>query len=104
MVAESQRVVASQSCAPCHLDAGYSLSFHLQLRNLRALLPDELTKRDDFFQPTSITMHVTSLEVSSHVCIQEFVDTLHECLCDRTTQSREKHLRRQTLQLLLGML
>ena len=45
-------------------------------------------------------MHVTSLEVSSHVCNQKFVDTLHECLCDRTTQSREKHLRRQTLQLL----
>ena len=30
--------------------------------------------------------------------------TLHECLCDRTTQSREKHLRRQTLQLLLEII
>ena len=49
-------------------------------------------------------MHVTLLEVSSHVCIQEFVYTLHECLCVRKTQSREKHLRRQTLQLLLEML
>ena len=48
-------------------------------------------------------MHVISPEVSSHVCIQEFVYTLHECR-DRTTQSREKHLRRQTLQLLLEML
>ena len=58
----------------------------------------------DFFQSTSINMHVTSLEVSSHVCIQEFIDTLHECLCDRTTQSREKHLRSQILQLLPEML
>ena len=49
-------------------------------------------------------MHVISLEVSSHVCIQEFVDTLRECLCARNTQSREKHVRRQTLQLLLQML
>ena len=49
-------------------------------------------------------MNVTSFEVSSHVCIQDFVYTLHECLSDRTTQSREKHLRRQTLQLLLEML
>ena len=49
-------------------------------------------------------MHVTSLEVSTHVCIHEFVYTLHECLCDRTTQSREKHLKRQTLQLLLELL
>ena len=65
---------------------------------------DELTKRDAFFQPTSINMHVTSLKVSAHACIQEFVDTLRECLCVRKTQSREKHLRRQTLQLLLEML
>ena len=50
------------------------------LRNLRALLQDELTKRDIFFQPTSINMHIISLKVSSHVCIQEFVYTLHECL------------------------
>ena len=49
-------------------------------------------------------MHVISFKVSSHVCIQEFVYTLHECLCDGTTQSREKHLKRQTLQLLLEML
>ena len=49
-------------------------------------------------------MHVTSLKVSQHVCIQEFVYTLRECLCVRKTQSREKHLRRQTLQLLLGTL
>ena len=49
-------------------------------------------------------MHVTSLEVSSHVCIQEFVDTLRKCLCVRKTRSREKHLKRQTLQLLLEML
>ena len=45
-------------------------------------------------------MHVTSLGVSSHACIQECVDTLRECQCVRKTQSREKHLRRQTLQLL----
>ena len=41
-------------------------------------------------------MHVTSLEVSSHACIQEFIDTLRQCLCVRKTQPREKHLRRQT--------
>ena len=49
-------------------------------------------------------MHVISLEVSSHACIQEFVDALRECLGVRKTQPREKHLRRQTLQLLVGML
>ena len=49
-------------------------------------------------------MHVISLEVSSRVSIQEFIDTLRECLCVGKAQSREKYLRHHTLQLLLGML